>query len=62
MTIQVITNNLGSGDWIRVLDAHGELIVDTHRITPFDLVMILQNLGHPTEMVEVTDQQMEEML
>jgi hypothetical protein len=59
--IQVITNNLGSGDWVRVINADGELLCDCHSITPFDLVMILQNLGHHAEQVEVTDQQMEEM-
>ncbi len=58
--IKVITNNLGSGDWVRVINTDGELIVDAHRITPFDLVLILQNLGHHADLVEVDDEQMEE--
>jgi len=58
--IKVITNSLGSGDWITVVDANGETLHEGHRISAFDLTMILQNLGHHTELVEVTDEQMEE--
>ena len=62
--IKVITNNLGSGDWITVQSV-GQLgyeeLHSGHRITAFDLVMILQNLGVHAELVEVTDEQMEEM-
>lgn len=59
--IQVITNNMGSGDWIRVLDSNGELLHEGHSVSAFDLIMILQNLGHHADLVEVTDAQMEEM-
>lgn len=61
--IRVVTNDMGSGDWVTVLtggrDGFEELH-SGHRITAHDLVMILQNLGHHSELVEVTDQQMEE--
>ena len=60
--VKVITNSNGSGDWIRVVDANGELVHDAHRISPFDLVMILQNLGIHAEMIEVDDEQMEELV
>jgi len=59
--IRVITNSNGSGDWVRVLDRNGELVHDAHRITPFDLVMILQNFGIHAELIEVDDEQMEGM-
>ena len=59
--VKVITNSNGSGDWIRVIDSNNELVYDAHRITPFDLVMVLQNLGIQTKLVEVDDEQMEEM-
>jgi hypothetical protein len=59
--IKVITNSNGSGDWVRIIDSNNELVHDAHRITPFDLVMILQNLGIQAELVEVNDEQMEEM-
>lgn len=57
--IKIINNSLGSCDWVRVVGADGELLLDAHSIAPFDLVMILQNLGHQAEMVEVDDEQME---
>lgn len=60
--IKVITNSNGSGDWIRVIDINGELVHDAHRISPLDLVLILQNLGVNSELIEVNDEQMEEML
>jgi len=61
--IKVITNNLGSGDWV-VVRSVGQLGFETlhsgHRISPFDLVRILQNLGVHAEEVSVTDEEMEE--
>lgn len=59
--IRVITNSNGSGDWIRIVDSNGESLHEGHRISAFDLVCILQNLQIHSELVEVTDEQMEEM-
>jgi uncharacterized protein (DUF433 family) len=61
--IKVVTNSLGSGDWVTVVDTNsGETLFEGHRITPQDLVSILtfdDSVG--AELVEVTDKQMEEM-
>lgn len=57
MTVKVITNSLGSGDWI-MIRANDELLHSNHRVEPYDLVMILQNLGLHAELVEVTDEEM----
>lgn len=59
--IRVITNSNGSGDWIRIVDSNDEIVHEGHRISAFDLTMILQNLQIQSELVEVTDEQMEEM-
>lgn len=60
--IKVVTNNLGSGDWIMVLDTNtGETLFHGHRITPHDLVQILTfDDSMKAELIEVTDEQMEE--
>lgn len=61
--IKVVTNSLGSGDWVtvRIGGRDGfETITEGHRITPMDLVMILQNAGVQAELVEVNDEQLEE--
>ena len=58
--IKVVTNNLGSGDWVTVLDTNtGETLFSGHRITPMDLVNILTH-SVSAELVEVTDEEMEE--
>lgn len=58
--IKVVTNNLGSGDWVTVLDTNtGETVFSGHRITPRDLVNILTH-STSAELVEVTDEEMEE--
>lgn len=60
--IQVITNSNGSGDWINVRSVGQlgfEVLHEGHRIGPMDLVMILQNLGIHSELVELTDEEME---
>jgi hypothetical protein len=61
--IKVITNNLGSGDWVIVQDTNtGETLFEGHRITPRDLVDILSFDGSAeAKLIEVTDEQMEEM-
>lgn len=61
--IRVFTNSLGSSDWVtvRIVGRDGyETITEGHRISPMDLVMILQNAGVKAELVEVTDEQLEE--
>lgn len=59
--ISVITNSLGSGDWIVVRDEdESEVLFSGHRITPLELAGILEQLGHNTDFVGVTDEQMEE--
>jgi hypothetical protein len=57
--IKVITNSLGSGDWITVLNGDEELF-SGHRISAMELASLLELLGHETDLVEVTDEQMEE--
>lgn len=61
--IKVVINSLGSGDWITVQTV-GQLgfeeLFSGHRITPLELASILEQLGHKTDIVEVTDEQMEE--
>ena len=61
--IKVYTNSLGSGDWVNVQSVGQlgfEVLHEGHRVQPFDLVMILQNLGIHAELVELTDEQLEE--
>lgn len=60
--IQVVTNSLGSGDWVTVVDTNtGETLFEGHRITPQDLVNILAfDDSIEAKLVEVTDRQMEE--
>ena len=58
--IKVITNSLGSGDWITV--RHGEnILFEGHKISPQDLVDIIDNITFESgQLIEVTDEQMEE--
>ena len=60
--IRVITNSMGSGDWIVVQDTEtGETLFEGHRISPLDLVNILSfNDAQSAELIEVTDEQIEE--
>ena len=59
--IKVITNNLGTGDWVTVLGFSNEVLFEGHRITPQDLVDILNmTLDQGAELSEVTDEQIEE--
>lgn len=57
--IKIITNNKGSGDWI-VIKNDDQIINECHRITASDLQDILNNLGHQTDLVSLTDTEMEE--
>jgi hypothetical protein len=60
--IKVVTNNLGSGDWVTVIDTNtGETLFSGHRISPQDLVSILTfDDSIQASLVEVTDEVMEE--
>ena len=60
--IKVVTNSLGSGDWVTVVDTNtGETLFEGHRITPQDLVDILAfDDSIEATLVEVTDEQMVE--
>ena len=60
--IRVITNNNGSGDWVKVYYVT-DLIFEGHRITPQDLVNIINNFysEEGAELVEVDDDEMEEL-
>jgi hypothetical protein len=55
--IKVVTNNLGSGDWILVSDNLGELW-SGHSIRAHELANILALAGLEVELVEVNDKQM----
>ena len=59
--IKIVTNSLGTGDWIIVLKDDVE-IWSGHRIDSFDLVTILRSILPDTliRMTEVTDQDIEE--
>lgn len=61
--IRVITNSMGSGDWV-VVQSGGrdgfETLHEGHRIEPSDLVGLLRLAGIQAELVEVTDEQLEE--
>jgi len=57
--IRVITNSLGSGDWVIVQEG-SETLHEGHRVAAIDLVMILQNLGIHSELVECSDSEMED--
>ena len=57
--IRVVTNSLGSGDWVIVQEG-SETLHEGHRIGAFDLVVILQNLGIQSELVECSDSEMED--
>ncbi len=57
--VQVITNSLGSGDWVSVRLKNCPSIMEGHRITPRDLVDLLNELGVAAELIELTDEQAE---
>ena len=58
--IKVITNSLGSGDWITVLQGEN-ILFEGHKISPQDLVGIIDSITFESgQLIEVTDEQMEE--
>lgn len=60
--IRVVTNSNGSGDWVKVYYVT-DLIFEGHRITPQDLVNIINDFysEEGAELIEVTDEEMEEL-
>ncbi len=57
--IKVITNSMGSGDWL-IVEQNGSELFSGHRVTTMELLSILEQLGHKTDFVELTDEQLEE--
>ena len=59
--IKVVTNSLGSGDWITVLGHSGSELFAGHHISAKDLQEILNIVDREgCELIDVTDEQMEE--
>ena len=59
--IKVVTNSLGSGDWITVLGHSGSQIFSGHSVSAHDLKDILDIVSRSgCELIEVTDEQLEE--
>jgi hypothetical protein len=62
-TVHVITNSLGSGDYVVVYETNcGEVVFEGHSIKPSDLYHILQSTNGIAEYIvfhELTDEQME---
>ena len=59
--IKVVTNSLGSGDWITVLGHSGSVIFSGHRVGAQELRDILDIVSRSgCELIEVTDEQLEE--
>ena len=64
--MRVITNSLGSGDWVTIVDDEGQCLFEGHRITPQDFVDLINGFDgvgrykETAELVEVNDEQMEE--
>jgi len=59
--IKVVTNSLGSGDWVTVKGFCGEVLFEGHRAGPQDIVDILNAvLDQGAELIEVNDEQLEE--
>jgi hypothetical protein len=59
--IKVVTNSLGNCDWVVVKGHCDEVLFEGHRAEPRDIVDILNSLlDCGAELVETTDEQMEE--
>lgn len=59
--IKVVTNSLGTGDWITVLGHSGSELFAGHRVGARELQEILDIVSRDgCELIEVTDQQMAE--
>ena len=57
--ISIITNSLGSGDWV-VIRQGTETLYEGHRPSIWELAAIFERLGHSSGIVECTDEQIEE--
>ena len=59
--IKVVTNSLGSGDWITVLGLSGTTLFSGHSVSARDLQDILNVVARSgCELIEVTDEELEE--
>jgi hypothetical protein len=59
--MKVITNSLGSGDWIIVQGVSGKTLFSGHRVGARDLQEILDIVARTgCKLVEIDDEQMEE--
>jgi len=59
--IKVVTNSLGSGDWITVMGHSGSELFAGHRVGARELQEILNIVSRSgCELIEVTDEQLEE--
>lgn len=56
--IKVVTNSLGSGDWIHIKEGD-ETIFEGHRVGVNDLVFLLERYAN-VKLIEVTDEEIEE--
>lgn len=57
---KIITNSLGSGDWIKIIDDTGQELFSGHRVGPHDLKYILDiTCPKSFELVEVNDEDIE---
>lgn len=61
--IKVVTNKLGSDDWVSVVGPADQILFEGHVITASDLVSILNTVTYGSnieaDLVEVTDEQLE---
>ena len=57
--INIVFNSNGSGDWV-VVEKDGQELFSGHRVSPMDLGAILEQLGLETDLIAVTDEEMEE--
>jgi hypothetical protein len=57
--IRIITNNLGSGDWV-VIKQGDNVLFEGHRPNVYDMRDVFESIGILAGVEEVTDQQMEE--
>lgn len=58
--IRVITNSMGSGDWIVVQGHSGTTLFSGHRVTAQDLHIILDLVSRDgCELIEVDDEELE---
>ena len=57
--IEIITNSMGSGDWVVVRNGD-TVLYEGHRPSVWDLADIFSALDWETRVVELTDEQMED--